>query len=252
MTGLVTITEDGPVLTLALANPAKKNAISPEMNRTLAEALIRADKDNAIRAVILHGDGPDFTAGADVGHFLKVARGDAAYEAPSPFVRALASFEKPLVAAVQGLAIGVGTTGLLHCDIVYAAPDVRFRMSFADLGLVPEAGSSLLLPLLCGYQKAAELLMLARAFGAEEALSMGLIAAIDADPLARARDAAAALAAKPPAALRATKALLKRARATREAMEAEAEIFGARMKSPEAQEAFSAILEKRTPDFSQF
>ncbi len=240
------------VLSLVLSNPAKKNAISPEMNRAAADALAQAQDDPAIRAVVLSGAGADFTSGADVAAFLKAARGEAAYEAPSPFVKALAAFEKPLVAAVRGLAIGVGTTGLLHCDLVYAAPDARFRMSFVDLGLVPEAGSSLLLPALAGHQKAAELLLLAKPFGAEEARAIGLVASVEDDPLAKAFETAGVLAAKPPAAVRAAKALLRRHRPLAEAMAAEAAIFGERIKSPEAQEAFAAILGKRPADFSRF
>lgn len=252
MSGSVQITTEGRVRQITLDNPAKKNAITPAMNRALADALAQADADPQIRCVVLTGAGGNFTSGADVDAFLKVARGESAYEAPSPFVKALFAFEKPVLAAVEGLAIGVGTTLLLHCDLVFAAPDARLRMSFVDLGLTPEAGSSLLLPLLVGHQKASAWLLLAKTISASEAQAAGLVTEVTPSPLAAALTAARVIAEKPPASVRATKALLRRGRATAEALAAEAEIFGARLRSPEAEEAFSAILEKRKADFSRF
>jgi enoyl-CoA hydratase/carnithine racemase len=216
----------------------------------LADALTAAAGDDAVRAVVLSGSGGVFTAGNDLLDFLM----EPPTGADSPvfrFLTAAIGFPKPLIAAVEGPAIGIGTTILLHCDLAYAAPDARFRLPFVDLGLVPEAASSLLLPRLVGHVRAAERLLLGEPFGAEDALRDGLINEIVADqPVAdRALERARDLAAKPPEAVRLSKALLRQgtAAAVETALHAEAAVFVERLQSAEAQAAFMAFLEKRPP-----
>ena len=249
----LTVRRDGGVLHLALARPAKKNAITRAMYAALADALEAAADDTGVRAVVLSGAGGVFTAGNDLGDFLM----DPPTGPDSPvfrFLRAASTFPKPLVAAVDGPAVGIGTTILLHCDLAYAAPDARFKMPFVDLGLVPEAASSLLLPRVAGPMRAAGWLLFGEAFSAQDALAAGLVNEIVADPTARALERAHTLAAKPPRAVRLTKALLRRADAdaVQETILVEGEHFTERLASPEAQEAFTAFFEKRAPDFSQF
>jgi len=235
--------------------PDKKNALSPGMYAAVAQALAAADADAGVRAVLIHGQAGCFTSGNDVRDFLELERAPGASPA-SGFLRAISSAQKPLVAAVGGPAIGVGTTMLLHCDLVYAAPGARLQLPFVPLGLLPEAASSLLLPRLAGYQRAAELLLLGQPFSAEQALAAGIVTAIvpEGELLERARQAALALAALPPASVRMTKALMKReaAGAVQERMTEELQLFGERLRSPEAKEALGAFLEKRKPDFSRF
>ena len=244
---------DGRVLHLALDRPEKKNALTRAMYGTLADALEETVRDADVRAVVLSGQGGVFTAGNDLGDFMM----DPPTGPDSPvfrFLRNAVGFPKPLVAAVAGPAIGIGTTILLHCDLAYAAPDARFKMPFVDLGLVPEAASSLLLPRVVGPARAAELLLFGEAFGAETAREMGLVNAVVEDPVATALERAAVLAAKPPEAVRQSKALLRRetADAVGETMAHEGALFVERLASPEAQEAFTAFFEKRAPDFSRF
>jgi enoyl-CoA hydratase/carnithine racemase len=240
---------------IELARPEKKNALSPEMYAALARAFEAADADAGIRAVLIHGTSGCFTSGNDVKDFLELPRGPADSPA-SGFLRAIAGAKKPVVAAVGGPAVGVGTTMLLHFDLIYAAPSARFQLPFVQLGLLPEAASTLLLPVIAGYQRAAELLLLGQPFTAEKALAAGIVTAIvpEAELLERAREAALALAALPPASVRMTKELMKRAlaAAVRERMQEELGLFGERLKAPEAKEALSAFLEKRRPDFSRF
>ncbi|HVC12685.1 MAG TPA: enoyl-CoA hydratase-related protein, partial [Burkholderiales bacterium] len=172
------------------------------------------------------------------------------------FLRLIAGAHKPLVAAVGGPAVGIGTTMLLHCDLVYAAPNARFQLPFVPLGLVPEAASSLLLPLAAGYQRAAELLLLGQPFGTAKALGAGLVTEVipEGELLEYARDAALGLAALPPASVRLTKQLMKRrlAQAVAEQMDEEGRLFRERLAAPEAKEAMTAFFEKRKPDFSKF
>ncbi len=243
------------VLRIELARPEKRNALTPEMYAALADALSRAEGDPAVRVVLLHGKPDCFCAGNDLKDFLERVPG--AGEPPAHrFLRRIAAATKPLVAAVGGPAVGIGTTMLLHCDLVYAAPGTRFQLPFVSLGLVPEAASSLLLPAIAGYQRAAELLLLGRPFDAEKALAAGFVTAVvpEAELLGRARAAAGELAALPPASVRATKELMKRAQAQPVAarIAEEAAIFGERLTSPEAKEALTAYFEKRKPDFSRF
>jgi enoyl-CoA hydratase/carnithine racemase len=235
--------------------PEKKNALSPEMYAAMAQALTDADADTQVRAVLIHGQSGCFTSGNDVKDFLELNRGPA--ESPaSGFLRAISTAKKPLVAAVGGPAVGVGTTMLLHCDLVYAAPNARLQMPFVPLGLLPEAASSLLLPAMAGYRRAAEMLLLGGPFGAEKALAAGIVTEIvpEAELLERGRQAALALAVLPPASVRMTKELMKRslAAAVQERMTEELGLFGERLRSPEAKEALSAFMQKRKPDFSRF
>ncbi len=242
------------VLHLALDRPEKKNALTRAMYAALADALVDAAAKPSVRAVVLSGSGGVFTAGNDLGDFLQAP--PTGPDSPVfRFLTAAVSFPKPLIAAVAGPAIGIGTTILLHCDLAYAAPDALFKMPFVDLGLVPEAASSLLLPRLAGPARAAELLMFGEAFSAETAREIGLVNAIVADDVTgHALDRARTLALKPPAALRQTKALLRlvTADAVGDTLAHEGSLFVERLASPEAQEAFTAFFEKRSPDFSRF
>jgi enoyl-CoA hydratase/carnithine racemase len=254
MDPVLTERSDG-VLRIELNRPEKKNALTIAMYSALGDALQAASADAGVRAVLLHGKPEVFSSGNDVADFLaEPPRGEDF--APFRFLRVLGHFDKPLVAAVGGAAIGIGTTMLLHCDLVYAAPGARFQLPFASLGLVPEAASSVLLPRLAGWQKAAELLMLGEPFTAETAREIGLVNELVAPErlIESAMAKARALAAKPPAALRATKSLMKQAvmAGIDDAMTRELREFTERLRSPEAKEAFSAFLEKRKPDFSKF
>ena len=254
MNRILTESEDG-VLRVQFNRADKKNAITAAMYQALAHALRHAERDNAVRVALIHGAPEVFTAGNDLQDFL--ANPPDSIDAPAfQFLRAIEAFPKPLVAAVGGLAVGVGTTMLLHCDLVYCAPGTRFSLPFVNLGLCPEAGSSFLLPRLAGYQRGAELLMLGEPFAAETAKEIGLVNAIvpAESLLATAMATARSLAAKPVASLRETKTLMKQGihEAVKLAMSDECEAFRERLQSPEAREAFSAFLEKRAPDFSKF
>jgi enoyl-CoA hydratase/carnithine racemase len=248
-------TQKNGVLTIEFNRPQKKNAITAEMYAALADALFAAREDSAIRAVMITGNRDVFTAGNDLQDFMHHPPSDD----DSPvfrFLREISHAPKPLVAGVCGPAVGVGTTMLLHCDLVYAGDNAQFSLPFVQLGLVPEAASSLLLPELVGYQHAAERLLLGEPFGAEEALRMGLVnAVLPADAVAgHARVQADKLAALPAAAVRATKRLMKHGRfgAIESRMRLEGEEFRERLQSPEAREAFAAFFERRRPDFSRF
>ena len=211
MTRDVEVGREGAVMWAAFARPQKKNAITGAMYEALIEAFEAAERDASVGAFVLSGKGGVFTAGNDLGDFLAVASRPAGDFPASRFISKLAEFEKPLVAAVDGLAVGVGTTLLFHCDLVYATPESRFQMPFVNLGLVPEAGSSLLAPQRFGRAKAAEFLLLAEPFDAKEARALGLVNALapQAELIAHAMSKAAALAAKPRAALLATRRLMR-------------------------------------------
>jgi enoyl-CoA hydratase/carnithine racemase len=245
MTEDIEIAREGAVLSAAFARPQKKNAITGAMYEKLIEAFETAERDSDVGALVLSGKGGVFTAGNDIADFLAVAaRGSGDFPAWR-FISKLAAFEKPLVAAVDGLAIGVGTTLLFHCDLVYATPAARFQTPFVDLGLVPEAGSSLLAPQRFGRAKAAELLLLGEPFGADEALKLGFVNAVlpQSELLAHAMERAAALAAKPRAALLATRRLMRGDNeAVKARMAEEMHAFSAALKSPEAHAAFQAFL----------
>jgi len=255
MSAHVIVETQDRVTRIELNRAEKKNALSPDMYAALARALECADADAQVRAVLIHGQSGCFTSGNDVKDFLELTRGPADSPA-SGFLRAIAAASKPIVAAVGGPAVGVGTTMLLHFDLIYAAPNARFQLPFVPLGLLPEAASSLLLPAVAGYQRAAEMLLLGRPFTADKALAAGIVTEIvpEGELLERAREAALALAALPPASVRMTKELMKRglAQAVRERMQEELALFGERLRSPEAKEALGAFMEKRKPDFSRF
>ena len=245
MTKDIEVAREGAVLSAAFARPQKKNAITGAMYEALIEAFDTAGRDAEIGALVVSGKGGVFTAGNDIGDFLAVALHETGDFPARRFVNAVADFEKPLIAAIDGLAIGVGTTICFHCDLVYAAPTARFQMPFVNLGLVPEAGSSLLAPQRFGRARASELLLLAEPFGADRALELGLINAIvpQGELMAHAMSKAAALAAKPRAALLATRRLMRGdPEALKAQMAAEMHAFSAALKSPEAHAAFQAFL----------
>ena len=177
-TGEIEVTREGAVMSTAFARPQKKNAITGTMYEALIETFETAARDPEVGALVMSGKGGVFTAGNDIGDFLAVALRETGDFPAWRFVNTVAEFEKPLIAAVDGLAIGVGTTLCLHCDLVYATPEARFQTPFVNLGLVPEAGSSLLAPQRFGRAKASELLLLAEPFGADEALKLGLVNAV--------------------------------------------------------------------------
>ncbi|MBM3512340.1 MAG: enoyl-CoA hydratase [Alphaproteobacteria bacterium] len=254
MTDLIATSIDAAVLTLRFNRPDKKNAITGAMYAALAEALRAADSNPAVRVAVITGAGDAFTAGNDLKDFAE----DPPKTADAPvfrFMDAMASFSKPVIAAVNGVAVGIGTTLLLHADAAYAVPSAKFSLPFVNLALVPEFASSQLLARFVGLRKAQDLLMTGSAFDAETALKLGLLnAVVPADQLAATVSTMAlALAAKPPAALRATKALIRGDLAAIKAtIGAEAQVFGERLRSPELQEAVSAFFSKRPPDFSKF
>ena len=251
----IDVTTEGGIATIAFARPDKKNAITAAMYAAMADGLAAAAADAAVRVVLLAGSDACFTAGNDLQDFL--ANPPAGDDSPVfRFLRGLAAFPKPIVAAPCGVAVGVGTTMLLHCDLVYAGDNARFSVPFAQLGLCPEAASSLLLPAIAGWQRAAEKLLLGEPFGADEAREMGIVNRVlpAAEAIGFARAQAAKLAALPPASLRETKRLMKRGLgdAIPAQMAAEGEVFGRMLRAPEAREAFTAFFEKRRPDFSSF
>jgi enoyl-CoA hydratase/carnithine racemase len=241
------------VATIELARTDKKNALTSAMYSAMTDALAAAEADPGVRAILLHGTRDCFTAGNDLKDFLA---GPAGASQALRFISALSQVGKPVVAGVGGPAVGIGTTLLLHCDLVYAAPSARFQLPFVPLGLVPEGASSLLLPMAAGYRRAAELLLLGQPFSAEKALDAGIVTEIVPEEglLERARTSAAAIAALPPESVRLTKRLMKRPLASgiAEQMAEEARLFAERLQSAEAKEAMSAFLEKRKPDFSRF
>jgi len=250
-------TKENGVLTLEFNRPERKNAITAAMYQTMADAINDAEQDVAVRAILIVGKPEIFTAGNDLEDFMKSGR-DVAVEDRSvyKFMLALSGATKPIVAAVSGAAVGIGTTLLMHCDLVYAADNAKFSMPFVQLGLCPEFASSLLLTQIAGYPRAAEKLMLGEAFLAQEALEMGLVSKVlpAAELLAFAQGQAAKLVALPASSIRATKQLMKAARKgpVAEAMAAENTYFGAMLSAPEAKEAFTAFFEKRKPDFTKF
>ena len=245
----IDVARHGAVLSVVFNRPEKKNALTGAMYEALTEAFDEAERDPEIGALVLSGRGGIFTAGNDIGDFLAAAMragGGGLKRLPAgQFTFRLASFEKPLVAAVSGPAIGIGTTLCFHCDLVYATADARFQMPFVNLGLVPEAGSSLLAPQRFGAARAAEFLMLGEPFDGNTAHALGLVNALAAEGevLALAMAKASALAAKPRAALLATRRLLRGDPAALHArMVMEAEAFGAALASPEARGAFEAFM----------
>jgi len=261
---ILTKIADG-VLTITFNRPEKKNAITAKMYEKMADALCAAQTDNTIRIILFTGHPDVFTAGNDLDDFLKNSiasitpwSNDAGTKniPVVRFMQALSSAEKPIIAAVAGNAIGIGTTMLLHCDLVYLAENAKLSLPFTQLGLCPEFGSSFLLQRLAGYQRAAEKLMLGEPFGAQEALHMGLANKVlpNHELLTYANAQAARLTALPAASLRATKQLMKegQAAALNKQMADEFTQFAAMLSAPEAKEAFTAFFQKRPPNFEQF
>lgn len=250
----IVIERSGGILRVELNRPAQKNAMTAGMYTSLADTLRKAATDEAVRVVLWHGAGDAFCAGNDIGDFLKNPPGPG--ESPQArLMDVLLGFEKPIVAAVQGAAVGGGTTMLTHCDFVYAGESAKFQMPFVNLGLVPEFGSSFSVPARIGHLRAAELVLLGEPFDARRAAELGLITRVvpDQDLMATATATAQKLAAKPSAALRACKRLIKRASIgqLQEAVKVENQEFAERLRSADAKEAFSAFLEKRPPNFAK-
>lgn len=236
----------GPVLAITFERPEKKNALNRAMYRSATAALRQANAEPSIAAVLFKGSGGVFTAGNDIADFLE-AGGEPGEFPAFTFIKALAACDTPIVAAIEGLAIGIGATMGLHCDLVYAAPGTHFRMPFTDLGVVPEAASSLVLPRRIGMAKASEFLLLGEPFDAAEALRLGLVNGIIPSPelYSFALSKAQQLAAKPRAAIAATRRLMRGELAEiLERIEEEARLFYEAMRSPEARAAFSAFLSK--------
>jgi len=242
------------VMTLTLNRVDKKNSLTAAMYAALADALAQASRDSSVRALVIQGHVTIFSAGNDIGDFLNGP--PSTPESPvSRFLHGIGSFPKPLVAAVCGPAVGVGTTMLFHCDLVYAGDNAVFSMPFVNLGLCPEAASSLLAPQMMGYHRAAEALLLGEPFMAEAALEVGLVNRIvpptEANGVAQAQ--ARKLAAKPITALVETKRLMKMGQSALVAqqMAEEGASFARMLREPAAREAFAAFMEKRKPDFSR-
>ncbi len=252
----ITVVQDGAVLRVGFNRPEKKNAITSDMYAGLADALQLAQEDDAVRAVLFEAEGDMFTSGNDIGDFMAGVSGLSDPDATPPVMRfliGLASAEKPLLAAVQGGAVGVGVTMLLHCDLVFASETATFHTPFVDLGLPPEAASSLLLPRIAGHQRAAEMLVAGRKISAARAYEFGFVNEV-VSPEALAETAIAAardLAARAPTALRTTKQLMRPDREVIIAhMKQESAHFAELLKSPEFREAGMAFMQKRKPDFS--
>ena len=242
----VLISRDGHIIRLQLNRPQKKNALTPAMYDAMRQEIEKANTDTDIHVIYITGSDDSFSAGNDLNTFLQ----DPTSSAAARFIVAVSQAQTPIVAAVNGLAVGVGVTMLLHCDLVYAVEGAVFNFAFIDLGVVPEAASSYLLPQMLGQRRAAELLMLGERFDAQTACELGIVNRVVApdelDSLAWSK--AQQLAAKPPQALRQTKMLLKRgnAKAVKDTISYELGIFAERMQSAEAQEIMQAFLERRT------
>jgi enoyl-CoA hydratase/carnithine racemase len=243
------------VLTVTLARPEKKNAITQAMYAVLAEATERARTDDAVRVLMFRGQGDSFSAGNDIADFIALgSQGQQPGDMPVfRFLKALADLDKPVVAAVRGRAVGIGLTLLLHCDMVVVAEDALLSVPFINLALAPEAASSMLLPAVLGHQRAFELFALGEPVDGRTAQAWGLAnRAVPADQVeAVAADLAGKLAARAPNSIRKTKRLMRDAERLWALMQREGEAFGSQMTSPEAMEAFMAFSQKRAPDFSK-
>ena len=245
---------DAGVMTLTFNRLEKKNSITSAMYGVMADALAQASADAAVRVVVIQGHESIFSAGNDIGDFLNQA--PSTQDSPVfRFLRGIASFEKPLIAAVAGPAVGIGTTLLLHCDLVYAGDNAAFSMPFVNLGLCPEAASSLLVPQMMGYHRAAEALLMGEPFFAEAAQEVGLVNRVEppTEVNGYAQAQARKLAAKPLTSLIATKRLMKGGdqQAVLQKMDEEGQSFGRMLREPAAREAFGAFMEKRKPNFSK-
>jgi len=254
MTDELIVTAANHIMEIRFNRPEKKNALTAGMYAGVVAAFETAENDPAIRVVMLTGTGDTFTSGNDIKDFQQRAAARNT-SAASPFLTALSTLKKPLIAAVNGAAVGVGTTMLAHCDLIVAARSARFVMPFTRLGLVPEAGSSLLFPRLLGHQHASAMLLLGDALDAEAAHQAGFVYQVvdDAELLNSARALAGRLAALPPGAVQQTKRLMRHGQPVlSDRIAEELELFRDRVHSPEAAEAFAAFMEKRAPDFSRF
>jgi enoyl-CoA hydratase/carnithine racemase len=252
MSDILTHVENG-VMTLTINRLARKNSLTAAMYGALADALEQAQADVAVRVVVLQGDEAIFSAGNDIGDFLN--NPPAGEDSPVfRFLRNIAAFPKPLVAAVCGPAVGIGTTMLFHCDLVYAGDNAAFSMPFVNLGLCAEGASSLLAPQMFGYHRAAEALLLGDAFYAEAALEVGLVNRVlpPSEANAYAQSVARKLASKPLSSLVETKRLMKKGQQAQvlQTMSEEGSVFGRMLREPAAKEAFAAFLEKRAPNFN--
>jgi len=253
MTDIVT-ERSGTILRIQFNRPSKKNAMTSAMYITMADLLNAAAQDDGLRVVLWHGAGDSFCAGNDLDDFLKNPPGPE--DSPqSRLINAFVAFEKPIVAAVHGAAVGGGTTMLTHCDFVYASETAKFQMPFINLALVPEFASTYSVPMRAGYLRAAELLQLGLPFDAKQALEFGLVTRVVPDQrlLETATDTAQKLAEKPAAALQASKRLMKKPwrDALLEAAKAETSEFSVRVRSADTKEAITAFFEKRAPDFTR-
>ena len=247
------------VATIEIARPGKKNALTVAMYQAMADAINAAREDAAVRAVLITGQPGIFTSGNDIEDFMSrsaAASGDPMDSPVFRFMRALIDCDKPVVAAVTGAAIGIGTTMLLHCDFVYVSDEARLAMPFVALGLVPEFSSSLLVPQLMGHRRAAEKILTGDPFTGEQAVDCGLANAVlpAGEVVNHARRVAERFNQLPPGAVREAKQLMRapQRELILNTIQTEAEIFGRRLKSPEAMEAFQAFFQKRKPDFSKF
>lgn len=252
----ILVEREGGLLSLRLNRPDKMNALTRAMYSQMAEVLDAAEQDASVRAVLIRGDEQCFTSGNDVADFLQAP--PTGMDSPVfQFMRALFDFSKPVVAAVAGPAVGIGTTLLLHCDLVYVSRDAKLRTPFVNLGLCPEFGSSLILPRLLGQARAAEVLLLGEPFTGSQAAEWGVASAAledGASTLARAREMALRFLDLAPSAVAVSKRLMRAPgrEELRRVIEEEGALFGQRLRSPEAIEALSAFMQRRKPDFSKF
>jgi len=244
----------GGVMTLTLQRPEKKNALTGAMYDALSDALVRAEADTSVRVILFQGDGDSFTAGNDLADFASQAKGESSVDSPAHrFIEIVSKVTKPLVAAVHGNAVGVGTTMLLHCDLVYLADNARLITPFVNLALVPEAASSWLLPLRIGHARAYAMFALGEPMEAAAALACGLANAVvpQSELRKRAHDAAIALTKRPAGSLSLTKKLMRDHQRIAAQIAEEEQWFKERLKTPEAREAFAAFAERRPPDFTK-
>jgi enoyl-CoA hydratase/carnithine racemase len=251
----ITTSTENQVARIGIDRPEKKNAITTGMYQAMADAIAAAHADRGVRSILIHGTSDIFTAGNDLEDFM--GKPPSGMDSPVfRFMHALKNAEKPVVAAVQGAAVGIGTTLLMHCDLVYAADNAKFSMPFVSLGLCPEFASSLLLPQLAGHARATEKLMLGEPFTAEEAVEMGIVNRVlpPTELMAYAQGRAERFNLLPPTSVRTTKRLMRAAqnKLIDEVMMAEGAEFGKMLRSEEAKEAFTAFFERRKPDFSRF
>jgi enoyl-CoA hydratase/carnithine racemase len=252
VTDHVNVDKSGGVLTLTLNRPEKKNALTADMYAALGAAIDGAADAPDVRCIVLQGNGDSFTAGNDLSEFAAINSGVRERAGGNPLISALARTSTPIVAAVQGRAVGVGTTMLLHCDLVFVTEDTLLSTPFVNLALVPEAASSLLLPARIGHARAFAMFVLGEPIDGHTAVRWGIANAVvpAAELRPRARAAAETIAARPPAAVALTKRLMRQADVLTARIGEENRHFAAQLQSPEAREAFAAFRDKRAPDFS--